>query len=323
MKLMRKEEVLWLYELGERNFRRKSLRGKSFRGDDLSGADFSGSDLRGTDFTNAILRGANFTNAVTGLEERQSLALFGTLAILAAIAGLIGGFIGTVVELKFYTTGLDASLVKWVTLGIALGFSFVSLAQGMAIGFIFFAIAFILAGTPALVSSDAVPIAGAMAVIITVNAVVALATAVAGIMVVTGMLAFRLIVAATIGLIFVFTFAFAMTLANRVVTAHTPAYAIAISAVVMAVSAYTGWRALKGDRKHILIWQMCNTIASKWGTSFRGADLTDADFNRAVLKSADFTDANLTRTNWSKDAGMGIPIARRSKLSLRDSEGSA
>jgi uncharacterized protein YjbI with pentapeptide repeats len=39
-------------------------------------------------------------------------------------------------------------------------------------------------------------------------------------------------------------------------------------------------------------------FAATGGTSFRNADLTDADFTSATLKSTDLRKANLTRTRW-------------------------
>jgi uncharacterized protein YjbI with pentapeptide repeats len=57
-----------------------------------------------------------------------------------------------------------------------------------------------------------------------------------------------------------------------------------------------GWRALAGNEKDAWVRSIAIAIAAMGGTSFRGADLSDADFTKATLKSTDFRNANLTRT---------------------------
>ena len=71
---------------------------------------------------------------------------------------------------------------------------------------------------------------------------------------------------------------------------------LAVSIVVLGV--YIGWQALLGNKKFISTRDLAIAIAVKGGTSFHGADLTDANFAGAILKSADFRKATLTRTRW-------------------------
>ncbi len=61
---------------------------------------------------------------------------------------------------------------------------------------------------------------------------------------------------------------------------------------------YVGWRGLAGDEKHAWVRPLAIAFAAKGGTSFRGADLTNADFTGASLKSTDFTLATLNRTRF-------------------------
>ncbi len=72
-KRYKSEELLRLYQAGERNFRKANLRNQSFMGQDLSGVDFEGADIQGADFTNAILRGANFRSVMGGLKWNPTL----------------------------------------------------------------------------------------------------------------------------------------------------------------------------------------------------------------------------------------------------------
>jgi uncharacterized protein YjbI with pentapeptide repeats len=59
---------------------------------------------------------------------------------------------------------------------------------------------------------------------------------------------------------------------------------------------------LAGDEKYTLIRTITIAFAATGGTRFRDADLTDADFTSATLKSTDFRQANLTRTCWRNTA---------------------
>ncbi|NQE36194.1 Serine/threonine-protein kinase B [Microcoleus sp. IPMA8] len=84
-----------------------------------------------------------------------------------------------------------------------------------------------------------------------------------------------------------------------VVGSGAVAVAVAAAAAAAGLGIYVAWRALAGDEKHALIRTIAIAFAATGGTSFRGADLTDANFTEAMLKSADFRKANLTRTCFS------------------------
>ncbi|PHM06045.1 pentapeptide repeat-containing protein [Nostoc sp. 'Peltigera malacea cyanobiont' DB3992] len=55
---------------------------------------------------------------------------------------------------------------------------------------------------------------------------------------------------------------------------------------------------MKGDQKHSLIRNIAIAFAATGGTSFRGADLTNANFTQATLKSTDFRKAILICSCW-------------------------
>jgi uncharacterized protein YjbI with pentapeptide repeats len=67
-KRYKSEELLRLYQAGQRNFRKAHIWDQSFKGQDLSGIDFEGADIQGSDFTNTILRGANFRSVMGGVK---------------------------------------------------------------------------------------------------------------------------------------------------------------------------------------------------------------------------------------------------------------
>lgn len=74
---------------------------------------------------------------------------------------------------------------------------------------------------------------------------------------------------------------------------------------------YVGWRGLAGDEKHAWVRSFAIAFAAKGGTSFRGADLTNADFTSATLKSTNFRDAILTRTCWLKPKNLTVCVLER------------
>lgn len=301
MKNSQKDEVIWLYELGERNFKRQNLRGKCFRGENLSGVDFSGSDIRGADFTNALLKNASFVNVTAGLQKRQALLLLGMMLVLAIALGAAAGAIGAFAEVRFFATHqTESAQFIWVTPIIILAFTFVSLTRRVAVGFGIFALAFLLATLAATASSAAIPIAGSIATVILVNALVASATAAVSALMVASVLAFRITIALLVAATFVGSFALVLVFTEAFVPNSSLNSAITVASLVLPLTGYIGWRTLKGDRKHTITWLIANFLATKWGTSFRGADLTNVDFSRAVLQSTDFSGATVTNTCWAR-----------------------
>ncbi|MEG4318592.1 MULTISPECIES: pentapeptide repeat-containing protein [unclassified Microcoleus] len=83
--------------------------------------------------------------------------------------------------------------------------------------------------------------------------------------------------------------------------------AIIVTAVILAVTlvllgTYIGNRVLAEDDKYAVIRQLANVIAAAGGTSFRGANLANANFSYAILKNTDFRFANIHRTMWHKSS---------------------
>jgi uncharacterized protein YjbI with pentapeptide repeats len=74
------------------------------------------------------------------------------------------------------------------------------------------------------------------------------------------------------------------------------ALAGAVAVIFSLLSIYIAHQALKGNEKYTIIRTSAIAFAAFRGTSFRNADLTDANFTGASLKSTDFRKATLTRT---------------------------
>jgi len=96
--------------------------------------------------------------------------------------------------------------------------------------------------------------------------------------------------------------------------AGTVAIAVAVAMTAAGLSAYVSLRALAGDKKNALIRAIAIAFAGKGGTSFRGADLTDADFTQATLESTNFRRANLTGTCWFQAKKLEIARLGRTYL---------
>ena len=301
-----------------KDFSGKNLRGHNFQGQNLTGAKFIGADIRGANFTNAILigadiRGANFTNAIlreadftgakAGLQRRWIIFLVTISLFLSLISGLIlilasfwVAFFFTSDNIKQYT------MIPSVVVLIILAILFIAtIRQGLGVGAAAVpataagaaavAVAATGTGTGAAVVTGAVAGAGAAAVT-GAAAVVAVAVAGAGAGAVAGPVAGAVAVAVAV--------AGAVAGAAAVKVAVAGAVAVAVAVAVAGLGAYIAWRALAGDEKHALIRSIAIVFAATGGTSFRNADLTDANFTKATLKSTDFRTADLTRTCFRK-----------------------
>ncbi|MGK7901866.1 MAG: pentapeptide repeat-containing protein [Hormoscilla sp.] len=74
--------------------------------------------------------------------------------------------------------------------------------------------------------------------------------------------------------------------------------AVAIAATIVYLSSKIARQVLAEDPQYNLIRQIGIFLGAIGGTSFRDANLTDANFSNATLKSSNFQIANTTRTFW-------------------------
>ncbi|BAY27505.1 hypothetical protein NIES2100_73300 [Calothrix sp. NIES-2100] len=265
------------------DFSGQNLRGRSFKGQNLEGANFSGADIRGADFTRANLRGANFSHVTAGLQRRWAIFLVCLSWMLSGISGLFSAFAGVLISSN--SSSVENQVDSWVALIVLILIFIVILRQGFnsaiagAIAFAF-AVAFAAAFVGAFTGAGA--IAGAIAI--------AIAFVIAG--AITFAIAFAVAFAGAIAIAFAVAIPFAIPFAG--------AFAFAFAIAGALVSAYIAWRAMKGDEKYALIRNIAVAFAALEGTKFGNANLTDANFTAAILKSTDFRKANLIRTYFHK-----------------------
>ncbi|NEP80631.1 MAG: pentapeptide repeat-containing protein, partial [Okeania sp. SIO3B3] len=76
------------------------------------------------------------------------------------------------------------------------------------------------------------------------------------------------------------------------------ALAIALSLTLILITRHIAKKILYEDKNNLFILKFAVAIATIGGTCFKDANLTDADFSHAILKSTNFRFANATRTFW-------------------------
>jgi uncharacterized protein YjbI with pentapeptide repeats len=327
---MKASEVLKRYAAGRRDFSGENLRGQSFKGQDLSGADFSEADIRGANFTNAYLKSVKFRGVKAGLQLRWAIFLVSLSFLASSLSGVVASFAGAWTSFILSKDDLQLSLIVGIVSLVALiVFLIIIIRKGLSAAFVAIAgtVACIVAifgavngaftggGVGAAVFTKTVAIssvvAGAVGSAVTFAIMIASAIASAVAIAVAFAVAFALAsaVTITIGGIIAFTLDSAISATSAVtvtigrvegvgVVTLDSVVAIAVAIIAMLLSTYICWRAIAGDQKYSFIQEIAITIAAMGGTSFRNANLSDADFTEATLKSTDFRKAQLIRTLW-------------------------
>jgi uncharacterized protein YjbI with pentapeptide repeats len=272
---MKASDLLKRYAGGERNFRGANLRGQSFKGKNLSDTDFSEADIRGANFTNATLKNVNFTGAKVGLQKRW---LIGQLLTSILISVLLN-FVSIVLNTFFVASFFDAAKVKEYTI-------FPGLLLLLIIGVTFFALA--CQGVTAKAATT-------IAVIIVIAIVAPGGGAAVAIGITIGIASAVAIAIAVVGAV-IAAVASVAAIASVASIAASVTIAITFAGAIVMLNTYVAWRASKGDGKFALSRNASITFAAIGGTSFRGADLTDANFKNAILKSTNFNPAKQQKT---------------------------
>ena len=309
---MKASEVLKKYAAGERDFRKENLRGQFFQGQNLSGADFSEADIRGANFKKTNLTGTKFCQAKAGLQKRWVTVLMLVSWIVSGVSGIASLLAGGVVALIF-GNNLENQVFGWIALISLIIVYSVILRQGLGAG-----VASASAMASAFAFASAFPSAfafifarsSAFAFAITITFVFAIARVSA--------FTFAIAIAFAIASAFVFPSAFPSAMASTFGLREPVdiALALALAIVLVLLGAYLGWRALKGDPRDAWIRTIAIAFAATGGTSFYKADLTDADFTGATLKSTDLREATITRTCWQNT--IKLDRARPGKTILAD-----
>ena len=279
---MKASEVLRRYQEGEKNFRGANLRGKSFKGKDLSGADLSEADIRSTNFTDANLKNTNFTGAKCGLQRRWAIFL----TILSWLVAGILGFISIPVAANFLSrfdnfSNFNGPILNLVSLIVVITLSTIISRQEIRM-----ASAILVIGVVSTATGIGLIPVGIAAIIVGFIAP-AISAAVAG--VIAGFIALLSSVAGVI-----------VGIAEVLEELGLETITVAGVGALVVKGVYDGWHEIKGQERDTWIHPLVVAFSAIGGTSFYGANLTDAIFTRAKLKSTDFRLANITRVRWDK-----------------------
>ena len=279
----------------------ENLRGKSFQGTNLTNYNFDGADIRGANFKNCILIGTNFCNTTSGLQLFKILVLLGFSLLFIFLAGVLFGLAGIFAFLipNFDENQLNLpNIISNIFILISfLIFIIITLWKDFLYGFFIG----ILVLTPSFLLSlqaDAKNTViqaffiGSTVLSLSVTSWITISLANAVILIIISYSPIVIFASLTITLISAKT----LLIPSLKITEST--IIILSAAIISILGSYIASQALTGGDKFGWIKKIAVFIAATGGTSFYGADLTDADFTGAILKNTDFRTANLTRTRF-------------------------
>ncbi len=286
-----------------RDFSGQNLRGRSFRGQDLRGASFVNADIRGANFTDAELQGADFTGVIAGLQKRWAIGQ----TIVGFVLSMLLNFIAVILDAGLISYFFQEGTIKHITIvpGIVvillmIGFLFALVKEGFtnkSFSTIIILLISIVVASFAVASAFSISFTDAGKEMLICS--ILLAGAIASTFAVLFSGSF---VAAFSGS-FVAAVAFTVVVARSGIGTVAVASAVTVASAILFLGLYPAWRSNNGDEKFALVRSLGLAFGSFGGTSFKGADLTDANFAQANLKSANFSNSQKrtttpVRTNW-------------------------
>lgn len=272
------------------SFMGQDLQNRSFEGQNLEGADFSYANLRGTDFTGANLKGANFRYSQIGIGNLEELKRLLVLKLKKERIGFSFYFCLIILILIIFTLfNLHFSLFTVVIVSFSAWFyNF----QGNKI---WHYILRQLISRQFLSSLEQFKKLQLRIIEIIFGALITIIMVViASVQEIIPILSFSLLI-----FLFIFTayLAFCLAVPSSV---KSDWYKTAI-VVVSSVISSGDYELLKKDYGDFIGLVLIDFISDEVilvTTSFRNANLTDADFSFSVSYEADFFGADLTKTNF-------------------------
>ncbi|MFN6565245.1 MAG: pentapeptide repeat-containing protein [Nostoc sp. ChiSLP01] len=294
------------------DFSGQNLRGRSFKGQDLTGANFSKADIRGADFSQANLTGANFSHARAGLQWHWVISLFSISLLISALTGFssvlaFSSFFVFIFNAKVLLSQLYTVICVAIVVAMFVVFFMLLVQQGLEIALKVFTLPMVVIGAGSIAFVGAV--ASAIGGLGSASSAIGIAAAATGALVGLGSGSIAVAAMATMAGFLAEAKTLSIAVTGIVAVAGVLAGGLMAMAVgmpqlyagtvpVVFLASYISWRTLIEDEKFTLIQTIAVAIAATRGTSFKCANLTDANFSGAILKSTDLTNAICTRTCW-------------------------
>lgn len=289
---LKAKDVLRLYAAGERDFRGTVLRGCNFRGADLSGADFTGADIRSVRFVDGTLLKVKFCCAKGGLKQSWILIHFGLIIVISVLVGIVQAIAGYVVVLLYSAAGSISQSIGAILGTLLVAITYFAIArQGFtfkALGGVTVAFAVVASVAVAFGFTFDFAFAGFVAGAFLSTVLISVTDAFAGSVAVAVAVTVTFVVASI-------PHAFAWALASFVASAFTIAS--------FFLSLHINRIGRRGDPKFENLRIIGLAFAALGGTTFSGADLTQASLSHGILKNANFADSRqratvLTHVRW-------------------------
>jgi uncharacterized protein YjbI with pentapeptide repeats len=268
------------------DYSNRNLQKASFKNENLANTSFLGSDLRGADFSGSDLTGADLTNVKTGITPLNTSLIFLAALVVSMLSGYVAMLAGTTVQ-GMLTSGDEkirmagnASVVI-----ILLTFFYYYLNGGRTVVRNFL--------LPVIILSVLIGIVAYFSGLGTGRGMLFL---VLSLLLVVVMIIVGTVSRASAG---VLSCSILFLIVAVVGSIFGKTVGGGIGTVIMAVGcALISKRALSGAKGFESLRKITSIITCKFGTSFRNARLTNANFSESKICNADFTNAELSSVNW-------------------------
>jgi hypothetical protein len=268
-----------------KNQSRKDLQKTSYQNQVLANANFSNSDLRGADFSGADLTGADFTNVRTGITVAGAILIFFIALGVSLLSGYVAMLAGRTVQTMLASKDQYQRIAGIITIVIVLLFIIYYYLRGGTNAIRHLTLPVVIAAATLGIIAYVSGLGTGMGMLYLVCAVLLVA-----VMFIVGTIA-RTAAGALSNILFIVV-ALSGGMFGKSVGGG-------IGTVVMAIScAMISKKALSGAKGFDTLARVATLITRKFGTSFRNAKLTGANFSQSKIRNADFTHADISSVNW-------------------------
>lgn len=283
------------------------LRGRSFKNLDLTGRDFSDADIRGAKFDQTNLTNVNFSQVKAGLPSYW-IFIWNSVSYLLLILTGFFYFLSSWIVTQTFTSNntqeleeIFSNLSGFFILITLAGFLFIYVNQGIIEALK--KIAFILGiALPVAVIFDSIK--GQFAFIPAL--IIFLPLSVVMLLLGTGIGAIAVKLTDTIfekfkqRVVVTWIIIFISGVVLSVLLKQEPLELIIPIAIIeiLCLFVYLNYKTTKKGKELAGIKRIVVAVVAKSGTSFRGTDLTNANFTEATLENTDFRNATLTQSCW-------------------------